>query len=570
MNALTNALTTTNKFNIHPEFIISTIKDQAQGIAKAVVELVMNSIDAGASGVWFEILENDPVHQRFKFSITDNGKGMTEKDISTYFANFGVPHEDGDAVYGKFRIGRGQCFSISKTEWHSLDNLLQVDLIDALEGRDLEGINFKFTKADNYFKGCKVVIDVYSQYYGETGTLFDELGQYLRYAPVDIYLDDYIWIQRLSDQLKALPDEMAYVETKDAYFLYSKNSDFTIYNDIDFYNIGIHIPHQDYSASVFKGVIISKKPFVVTTSRNEVITNRCPLWSKITKQLLKVEKEYIDFTLIQNLHVQTSRIGENVAELMLVNHLIGKHSYPDLLLNSIDELQLFTDYKGYYYSINDLKQSNFKALIIYDRFSHDITVMERIEKNLNALVLKSEGLIAQLTYEYRNFQNSKGREVMPFDAAEFYTLKKLSRYLNKKGMSTKAILYSDVAKNYTEEYTTLAKHSVPKSYLEKLHVINEYVSEIMLKEHGIAKRELHIGRAKYARAWTDGKNTITFNESTIKSMFKNEEYLMIINIIVHEYCHLTAHDVSHDIEFYTNFHDLVMYQNLMPLLKKLI
>lgn len=159
---------------------------------------------------------------------------------------------------------------------------------------------------------------------------------------------------------------------------------------------------------------------------------------------------------------------------------------------------------------------------------------------------------------------------MPFDAAEFYTLKKLSRYLNKKGMSTKAILYSDVAKNYTEEYTTLAKHSVPKSYLEKLHVINEYVSEIMLKEHGIAKRELHIGRAKYARAWTDGKNTITFNESTIKSMFKNEEYLMIINIIVHEYCHLTAHDVSHDIEFYTNFHDLVMYQNLMPLLKKLI
>ena len=46
-------------FKLHPSFIHSAIKDQASGIDKAIAELVMNSLDAGATRVDIHVNEND-------------------------------------------------------------------------------------------------------------------------------------------------------------------------------------------------------------------------------------------------------------------------------------------------------------------------------------------------------------------------------------------------------------------------------------------------------------------------------------------------------------------------------
>lgn len=104
---------TTKTFKLHPSIIYSVIREQAGDPVKAIAELVMNSIDAGAKNIKLTLSAE-------KFTIEDDGVGFPDIEyIEKFFGTFGTPHKEGDAVYGKFRIGRGQCFSISKTEWRS-------------------------------------------------------------------------------------------------------------------------------------------------------------------------------------------------------------------------------------------------------------------------------------------------------------------------------------------------------------------------------------------------------------------------------------------------------------------
>lgn len=42
---------TTKKFKLHPKFIVNAIEQQANGLPKAIVELIMNSIDANATQI---------------------------------------------------------------------------------------------------------------------------------------------------------------------------------------------------------------------------------------------------------------------------------------------------------------------------------------------------------------------------------------------------------------------------------------------------------------------------------------------------------------------------------------
>ena len=50
-------MTDTRKFRMHPDLLFSVIKAQAGTLAKALMELVMNSVDAGASRI--EIMMDD-------------------------------------------------------------------------------------------------------------------------------------------------------------------------------------------------------------------------------------------------------------------------------------------------------------------------------------------------------------------------------------------------------------------------------------------------------------------------------------------------------------------------------
>jgi len=126
----------TRKFRMHPDLLWSVIKAQAGVREKALAEAVMNAIDAGAT-VCHIRLDGEG------YEIVDNGRGFTARqEIEDFFETFGTPHRDGDATYGKFRMGRGQLFSFSRTRWRSGRFSMDVDIktrglaYDLLDGLD--------------------------------------------------------------------------------------------------------------------------------------------------------------------------------------------------------------------------------------------------------------------------------------------------------------------------------------------------------------------------------------------------------------------------------------------------
>jgi len=109
-------------FKMDPGLLWHVIHSQAGTQGKALLETVMNTIDAKATSMEIN-LSNEG------FVISDDGKGFGSMgEIERFFETFGTPHKDGDATYGKYRMGRGQIFAFSKNKWHSGAFQMSVDI----------------------------------------------------------------------------------------------------------------------------------------------------------------------------------------------------------------------------------------------------------------------------------------------------------------------------------------------------------------------------------------------------------------------------------------------------------
>lgn len=168
------------QFKLHPSVIYSLIREQAGSPEKAIAELVMNSIDAGAKNIYLDISAE-------KFSIKDDGLGFKDEvEIENFFGTFGTPHRKGDSTYGQFRLGRGQSFAIAMTQWRSGSFGMTVDL--ACKGKeDTHGYNFhEFGKI---VAGCEITGDFYESLHIFDGVqspyvfdmnFADQLARYLK------------------------------------------------------------------------------------------------------------------------------------------------------------------------------------------------------------------------------------------------------------------------------------------------------------------------------------------------------------------------------------------------------
>ncbi|STQ14809.1 Uncharacterised protein [Enterobacter cloacae] len=73
------------------------------------------------------------------FSCRDDGRGFASyDDVKRYFGRFGTPHQEGDATYGRFRLGRGQIMAHARTLWRSQRWQMSVDTREMGYHYDLE------------------------------------------------------------------------------------------------------------------------------------------------------------------------------------------------------------------------------------------------------------------------------------------------------------------------------------------------------------------------------------------------------------------------------------------------
>ncbi|SEI14864.1 ATP-binding protein [Paraburkholderia hospita] len=166
-------------FELDPAIIHHIIYSQAGSIGKAIIELIMNSVDADARSVVLTMSKDG-------FSCKDDGRGFaTREDVLRYFGRFGTPHQEGDATYGRFRLGRGQIMAHASTVWRSNLWQMNVDTRSMGYSYDLDDL----ANADRV-QGCDISGEWYEPLTDtELLSATQEIRDLVRYTPVSVELN---------------------------------------------------------------------------------------------------------------------------------------------------------------------------------------------------------------------------------------------------------------------------------------------------------------------------------------------------------------------------------------------
>ena len=171
-------------FEVSSTIMRYVIENQAGSIEKAILETVMNAVDAKA--------DNVPV--RFegpsKLAIEDDGHGLrTREEVRKHFGVFGFDHQtDDEQAYGrqlgKFGIGRGQIFAFAATRWLTNQFEMEVDIRN-------KALVFKLTEHDDKLvQGCTIVADMYDPMTRmATAAAINLIKKQTRYAPVNAFVN---------------------------------------------------------------------------------------------------------------------------------------------------------------------------------------------------------------------------------------------------------------------------------------------------------------------------------------------------------------------------------------------
>ena len=150
-------MTATNNLKMNRKLFLDVIKRQAGTLEKAVLEGIMNSVEAGASqvNVKFNVDDNK---KAFLF-INDDGRGIqTEEELIHHFETFGTPHEESEnKIYAQFRMGRGQMFAFGHfgfNIWTTVSFKIEVDINNM-------GLKYNLYKKQPYVDGCNIAIKLY-------------------------------------------------------------------------------------------------------------------------------------------------------------------------------------------------------------------------------------------------------------------------------------------------------------------------------------------------------------------------------------------------------------------------
>jgi len=252
------------------------MRKQAGTVEKAVLEAVMNSVDAGASKVDVSIKTDAVV-------VEDDGKGMSEEDIENYFQKFGLKDSDiEDKEFGKFRMGRGQIFNFGKNIWHTKNNILVVDLdnnhtVVNVDGDthelDSSGLSYNVLNTSDEFDGCSIEVELYNLIDGLQHTV-NEVKKLVKYIP---------WLHDIELTLNGeeLYEEFDYnYETENAYYSIGVNDAWRFHTSI--YNLGAYVTDEKLTAT--RTNVVSKKDLDVNFARNDIL-DTCIVYKTIKQEI---------------------------------------------------------------------------------------------------------------------------------------------------------------------------------------------------------------------------------------------------------------------------------------------
>lgn len=525
------------KFKMHPDLLFSVIKSQAGTQEKAILEAVMNAVDAGATKCEINIDENG-------YSIIDDGKGfVSRQEVDEFFETFGTPHKEGDATYGRFRMGRGQLFAFSSTIWKTTTFEMHVDV-------QKSGLDYIFKENLPFVNGCTILGSWYKKMATqELFVMLKELENLIKYMQIPVFVN--------GKNLSVDPAKQKWDYKEDDFFVkVNKNG-----NTLSVYNMGALVSHYPASRFGVSGTVVTKSALKVNFARNDVLASECSLWKKITKKM----KEIMGIETSKK-NVLTDAEREAILDDVLMNQtLIGEIINKGLLID-------ISGKKISFKSLIDAKRitfstGNYKFKKVEERINDHKLAIVLAENNLSKFYVKTPTEFVQKIKELIQFNNDQADILAePYRQSdwrkyhEFYSLKVYSSF-NPDIIDINTLIAGFKNSSDTIEESKLNKKQL--IFLRSVREINGWIARLVhssmnpdsrsWQEAQKYERSLSLGKSEVADAWTDGKTYITIEERNISA-----SPMKIVHLLVHEYCHNTATNESHDhgSEFYEAYHEM--------------
>ena len=500
--------------------IYQTIYNQAGSIEKALLEYIMNSIDAKATYINITI-DNNGVD----YSILDNGDGFgdasytteeKEKCIDAVFGHLGFDHgtdEENGRVYGRFGIGRAQLWAFSKNTWHTHNMTMEVDI-------KFKGLVYNIQETETFVDGCKIEGQFYDKLTLNNILLIKKvLSTLSAYAPIQVFFNE----QRINKSIDDVKDSLGIKGIR-------ANLKPGIYLSI--YNQGVYV--REYPPYLFGtgGVICSEVgyPFEVNAARNDILQSRCKLWKKL-KKVLDIKTEH------------------DVKKKVMTDDL------RKAILSKIASGDFGEDYS--YIKKPLIKMINNRYTSVSALFTEKFSIAQRRDDSL-AERIHQNGLAKVLLEE---FTSSLGIDA--YDVVE--TLKMVQKQTTHQKPSVVYIDLEKLKRTIPLEQDVIAKKDLTKRQVIFLEAINskalqQYLMHYRVRHDGRV-RKIFIGKSEIANAWTDGVSYIVLNKNLVRGVDRGAGGIFaVLNTLIHEYCHDEDNQDLHSFDFYKSYHDQSIFQ----------
>lgn len=516
-------------FKIDKNILYSIIVKQAGTLQKAFLELVMNSIDAEATEIRIEFNGKE-------FSFYDNGKGFENEDeIHKFFGTFGTPHNDGDAVYGKFRMGRGQIMAFSQNQWKSNTFFMDVDIKN-------RGINYKFEANQPFVDGCLISGILYEELEPfEIKEFEKELIEFIKFSQVPIFYNN----KNISDNILNIKWDK---ETEFGYIKIDDNK-----RNLSVYNLGVKIVDYSKWDIGFGGIIVSKLPIEVNFARNDILKKSCNTWKALYKEINIILMGKSKKSIEEYKNLDDSERASLSKKLITgeLEYSIGR------------KLKLFKDVKGIYHTLS--KISNLEIVAIADRYDR---LADRVHDEKKAFVLDKEVLenfgldsLENLFIQLKNRCYEYYSKKCDFFSREYKLLSTEYDKLSKERLFIEDIscFTSEINIDYNIidlKSLTLKEKIVLETIKKHEKKVREMLNSFIKVDYRQKIREIKIGESGIAEAWTDGKTFIAIEKTFLNATYGVPSFMKICNLLLHEYIHSESDEKSHvhNAEFFEIFH----------------
>lgn len=549
------------QFELDPQIIHHIIYSQAGSIGKALIELIMNSVDANAKTVHLEVSNSG-------FSIKDDGHGFASReDVLRYFGRFGTPHMEGDATFGRFRLGRGQIMAHASTVWESNSWKMTVDTRTMGYAYDLDEMT-------DGSPGCAVAGKWYEPLdEREFLTAVQELRDLVRYTPVTVHLNGRV--------ITKLPTEEAWeFEDDTAYYRLRREGAMAIYNQ------GVLVRHDPGHYWGVGGIVVSKKAIALNVSRTEILRKSCPIWKHIARQLKTLATDFLA-------NDDPRRKSENSRHLAAKTLLAGG----DGLLKIADKEEVITLLPGArHVSFAKFARmaSSARAVAIVSSGA-DLARAETIAASGLALIVHPRTIERFESYDPLELEDSFRRVQENIrEACDAAQTEDRQIPWGIQGFALtplKFVSYDILRTNFVDRMEVIKDDELKDKELRRAWTslrwcLQQYV-ELMrgdteegeLRGNGAGKyyrrrrnpesrhgcwiesMPILLGRSNVADAWTDGRSYIAININVVKRLSKDglNAASYMFSLVEHELAHHgDSIDAVHDEMFYSRFHDLTV------------